>query len=589
MTTAGKIQIYDTTLRDGCQSEDVSLTLEDKLEIARRLDDLGIDYIEGGWPGSNPRDAAFFTNVKRLKLRRARIATFGATRRAGIKASADRNLLLMVRADTPVACVVGKTWDLHVREALRIPLEENLEILHDTIAYLKKHFEEVIFDAEHFFDGYGFNSEYALQCLKVVEDAGVNLVCLCDTNGGRLPHEIEEAVQAARKIVDTPLGIHCHNDSEVAVANTIAAVRQGAVQVQGTINGFGERCGNANLVSIIANLQLKLGYACVPADKLKMLQENSMLVYELANVAPNPRQAYVGRSAFTHKAGLHVSGIQRNVKTYEHIDPALVGNDRRVVLSELSGRANILYKTREFGVDAELKPQQIEALLEELKRLEGLGYTFDGADASFELLMLRTLGLGRDHFNFVSFRVFDDKWHEDQEPFSEAVVVLEGPDGQRSRTSAIGNGPVNALDSALRRALTPYYPNLAKMQLVDYKVRVLDNGAGTGARVRVLIESTDGSRRWGTVGVSANVVEASWQALLDSVEFKLHKDQSRPRKPASNGDLPKSNGHPKTLANGAASPAARPLKQRRLRASARGSAGRNTASDAATAAGEPKP
>jgi 2-isopropylmalate synthase len=534
MASSNKIQVYDTTLRDGCQSEDVSLTLEDKLEIARRLDDLGIDFIEGGWPGSNERDAAFFTNIKRVKLRHARIAAFGATRRAGIKASADRNLLLILRANTPVACVVGKTWDMHVREALRIPLQENLEVLYDTIAYLKKHVDEVIFDAEHFFDGYHFNPEYALSCLKSVEDAGVDLICLCDTNGGRLPHEVETAVQNARQALRAPLGIHCHNDSDVAVANSIAAIRSGAVQVQGTINGFGERCGNANLVSIITNLQLKLGYSCVPADRLKMLQETSMLVYELANVAPNPRQAYVGRSAFTHKAGLHVSGIQRNVKTYEHIDPAAVGNDRRVVLSELSGRANILYKTREFGLDTELNKQQVETLLDELKRLEGIGYTFDGADASFELLMLRTLGLATDHFNFVSFRVFDDKWDEDQAPFSEAVVVLEGPDGQRTRTSAIGNGPVNALDSALRRALTPYYPDLARMQLVDYKVRVLDNGAGTGARVRVLIESTDGLRRWGTVGVSANVVEASWQGLLDSVEFKLHKDQAKARKPAVN-------------------------------------------------------
>ena len=547
MAPANKIQLYDTTLRDGCQSEDVSLTLEDKLEIARRLDDLGIDYIEGGWPGSNERDAAFFTRVKQLKLRHARIAAFGATRRAGIKASADRNLLLILRADAPVACVVGKTWDMHVKEALRIPLQENLEILYDTIAYLKKHVDEVIFDAEHFFDGYHFNPEYALSCLKSVQDAGVDLICLCDTNGGRLPQEIEAAVTAARQGLQIPVGIHCHNDSDVAVANTIAAVRNGATQVQGTINGFGERCGNANLVSIVANLQLKLGYSCVPADKLKMLQETSMLVYELANVAPNPRQAFVGRSAFTHKAGLHVSGIQRNVKTYEHIDPVLVGNDRRVVLSELSGRANILYKTREFGLNTDLNQQQIGTLLDELKRLEGLGYTFDGADASFELLMLRTLGLATDHFNFVSFRVFDDKWHEDQAPFSEAVVVLEGPDGQRSRTSAIGNGPVNALDSALRSALTPYYPGLARMQLVDYKVRVLDNGAGTGARVRVLIESTDGSRRWGTVGVSANVVEASWQALLDSVEFKLHKDQAKPRKPAAGSTSARSNGAGKNL------------------------------------------
>ncbi|MBV8053888.1 MAG: citramalate synthase, partial [Deltaproteobacteria bacterium] len=309
MALRNKIQLYDTTLRDGCQSEDVSLTLEDKLEIARRLDDLGIDYIEGGWPGSNERDAAFFTNIKRVKLRHARIAAFGATRRAGIKASADRNLLLILRANTPVACVVGKTWDMHVREALRIPLQENLEILYDTIAYLKKHVDEVIFDAEHFFDGYHFNPEYAVSCLKSVEDAGVDLICLCDTNGGRMPHEVEAAVQNARQALQAPLGIHCHNDSDVAVANSVAAVRCGAVQVQGTINGFGERCGNANLVSIIASLQLKLGYSCVPADRLKTLQETSMLVYELANVAPNPRQAYVGRSAFTHKAGLHVSGI----------------------------------------------------------------------------------------------------------------------------------------------------------------------------------------------------------------------------------------------------------------------------------------
>lgn len=549
MAAAKKIQIYDTTLRDGCQSEDVSLTVDDKVQIAERLDDLGVDYIEGGWPGSNERDAAFFKEVKRLKLRHAKIAAFGSTRRAGIKASADRNLHLILRAETPVACVVGKTWDLHVREALRISPQANLEVLHDTISYLKKHVDEVIFDAEHFFDGHAFNPEFAIACIKAAADAGADLICLCDTNGGRLPHEIEAAMRAAAAAVNAPLGIHCHNDSDVAVANTIAGVRNGAVQVQGTINGFGERCGNANLVSVIANLQLKLGYNCVPAEKLKTLQETSMLVYELANIAPHPRQPYVGRSAFAHKAGLHVSGIQRNVHTYEHIEPALVGNDRKVILSELSGRANILYKTREFGLDAELTKAQIEALLDELKRLEALGYTYDGADASFELLMLRTLGIARDHFSFVSFRVFDDKWHEEHAPFSEAVVVIEGPDGQRTRNSAIGNGPVNALDSALRRALVPYYPALERMQLVDYKVRVLDNGKGTGAPVRVLIESTDGARQWGTVGLSSNVVEASWQALVDSVEFKLHKDNAQPRlqpiAPGAEGASPsgaKSNG-----------------------------------------------
>lgn len=543
MADAKHIQVYDTTLRDGCQSEDVSLTVEDKVTIAQRLDDLGFDYIEGGWPGSNDRDAAFFKEIKKIKIRHAKIAAFGSTRRSGVRAAADRNLQLILRTGTQVATVVGKTWDMHVREALRIPLNENLEIINDTIAFLKKNFDEAIFDAEHFFDGYFHNPEYALACLKAVDDAGVTLIALCDTNGGRLPGEIEAAVTAARAAVNCPIGIHCHNDSDVAVANTLAGVCAGAVQVQGTINGFGERCGNANLVSIIANLQLKLGYHCVPPAKLKTMREVSTLVYELANITPFARQPYVGRSAFAHKGGLHVSGIQRNTATYEHVDPALLGNDRRVLLSELSGRANIAYKAKEFGLELDTANDKIGVLLDELKRLEGAGYTFDGADASFELLMLRTLGLAREHFNFVSFRVFDDKWHEDRAPFSEAVVVIEGPDGVRTRNSAIGNGPVNALDSALRQALLPYYPNLQAMQLVDYKVRVLDNGAGTEARVRVLIESTDGKRRWGTVGLSSNVVEASWQALVDSIEYKLHKDNVKPRaKVASkhNGARPRS-------------------------------------------------
>jgi 2-isopropylmalate synthase len=542
MADAKHIQIYDTTLRDGCQSEDVSLTVADKVQIAARLDDFGIDYVEGGWPGSNDRDAAFFKEIRKARLRHAKIAAFGSTRRAGIRASADRNLALLLRAETPVATVVGKTSDLHVREALRISHQENLDILNDTIAFLKRHVDEAIFDAEHFFDGYYLNPEFALKCLKAADDAAVDLICLCDTNGGRLPHEIEAAVMAARAAVNCPIGIHCHNDSEVAVANSIAGVQSGAVQVQGTVNGLGERCGNANLVSIIANLQLKLGYHCVPSAKLKQLREVSMLVYELANITPLARQAYTGRSAFAHKAGLHVSGIQRNAHTYEHIDPAAVGNDRRVLLSELAGRSNIIYKAKEFGIALDPHDEKIPVLLKELKRLEADGYVFDGADASFELLMRRALGHTREHFNFVSFRVFDDKWHEDQAPFSEAVVIIEGPDGARTRNSAIGNGPVNALDSALRSALIPYYPNLEAMQLVDYKVRVLDNGAGTGARVRVLIESTDGKRSWGTVGVSANVVEASWQALVDSVEYKLHKDNVKPRiRPAArhNGARPR--------------------------------------------------
>jgi 2-isopropylmalate synthase len=529
MGASKKIKLYDTTLRDGCQSEEVSFTVEDKLTIAARLDEFGFDYIEGGWPGSNDRDAAFFSEVRKLKLRHAKVAAFGSTRRASLKAAQDHNLELIVRAETPVATVVAKTWDLHVREALRISHEQNFEVIHDTISYLKKHVDEVILDAEHFFDGVAANREFSLQCLAAAADAGADLICLCDTNGGRLPFEIEQGVTLAREAVRTPIGVHCHNDSEVAVANTLGGVRAGAVQIQGTINGFGERCGNANLISAIANLQLKMGYQCLPPNKLKSLRALSTLVYELANIPPPGRQPYVGRSAFAHKGGLHVSAIQRNSRTYEHIDPALVGNDRRVLLSELSGQSNIVYKAREFGLEVDPKDEKIGALLAELKRLEGEGYAFDGADASFELVMLRTLGLEREHFRLVSFRVFDDKWDEDQVPFSEAIVVIDGPDGRRSRSSAIGNGPVNALDSALRKALVPYYPNLNAMQLTDYKVRVLDNGAGTAARVRVLIESTDGKRRWGTVGVSNNVVEASWQALVDSVEYKLHRDHARSR------------------------------------------------------------
>jgi 2-isopropylmalate synthase len=542
MAVAKHIQVYDTTLRDGCQSEDVSLTIADKVQIAQRLDDMGFDYIEGGWPGSNDRDAAFFGEIKKVKLKHAKIAAFGATRRAGVRAAQDRNLQLLLRAETAVATIVGKTWDFHVREALRISEAQNLEILNDSIAFLKKHVDEAIFDAEHFFDGYFSNPEFAIACLKAVDEAKADIICLCDTNGGRLPHEIDAAIKAARAAVSCPIAIHCHNDSEVAVANTLAGVEAGATQVQGTINGVGERCGNANLVSIIANLQLKLGYNCVPQAKLKHLRELSMLVYELANISPFARQPYVGRSAFAHKAGLHASGIQRNTHTYEHIEPESVGNDRRVLLSELSGRANLIYKAREFGIELDPSNDKIEPLLDELKRLEGAGYVFDGADASFELLMLRKLGRAKDHFEFVSFRVFDDKWHEDQAPFSEAVVVIEGPDGVRTRNAAIGNGPVNALDSALRSALVPYYPNLATMHLADYKVRVLDNGRGTAARVRVLIESTDGKRRWGTVGLSDNVVEASWQALVDSVEYKLHKDNAKPRSRAhakSNGAMPR--------------------------------------------------
>ncbi len=533
-----KVYTYDTTLRDGCQSEEVSLTVADKVRIAQLLDELGIDYIEGGWPGSNERDAAFFEEIKKCSLRHAKIAAFGSTRRANLKASEDRNLELLLRAETPVATVVGKTWDLHVLEALRISEQANLDVIADTISFLKRHVDEVIFDAEHFFDGLANNRDFTLRCIKAAEQAGADVICLCDTNGGRLPHEIEAGVKAAREAVKCALGIHCHNDCETAVANSLAAVAAGVRHVQGTINGIGERCGNANLVSIIANLELKLGFHCVGAERLKRLRDVSMTVYEVANLTPLARQPFVGRSAFAHKAGIHVSAVQRNTRTYEHIDPQAVGNHRRVLLSDLSGRANIVYKAREFGIDLEQDEAKTALLLEQLKKLEAQGYVFEGAEASFELMMVRAMGiLAQPYFHFVSFRVFDDKWHEEQAPFSEAVVVIEGPEGRRSRTSAVGNGPVNALDLALRKALMPYYPSLESMHLTDYKVRVLDNGVGTAARVRVLIESTDGQRRWTTVGVSHNVLEASWQALIDSIEYKLYKDNVRPDASISRKDV----------------------------------------------------
>jgi 2-isopropylmalate synthase len=521
-----RLQLYDTTLRDGTQAEDVSFTLDDKLRIAERLDDLGIHYIEGGWPGSNPRDEEFFRAVKRLGLRHAKVAAFGSTRRAGVRASEDRNLGLCVRAETAVVTIVGKTWDLHVREDLRIPLEENLEVIGDSVRYLRKHTDEVIFDAEHFFDGLAANHDYALACLRAAAEAGATLVCLCDTRGGSLPTQVTAAVTAAREAVATPLGIHCHNDCELAVANSVAAIEHGCVQVQGTINGIGERCGNANLISVIPVLQLKRGLHCVSATQLRKLADVSNFVYELANLEPNKRQAFVGQSAFAHKGGLHVAAVQKNPVTYEHIDPDLVGNSQRVLVSDLAGRSNLLYKAQKFGIDLDSNKPAIMALLTELKELEAKGFVFEGADASFELLMRKALDGDRvRYFRLIGFRVIDEKRVETEPPISEATIMLEGPDGKVEHTAAQGNGPVNALDQALRKALCKFYPEVEQVRLHDYKVRVLGGGEGTEAIVRVLIESGDEHGRWGTVGVSHNVVEASWQALVDSMDYKLYKER----------------------------------------------------------------
>jgi len=521
-----RIQIYDTTLRDGTQAEDISFTLEDKVRIAERLDDLGVHYIEGGWPGSNPRDEEFFRAVKAVTLRHAKVAAFGSTRRAGVKAADDRNLALLVRADTPVVTIVGKTWDLHVRDDLRIPLPENLEVIHDSVAWLKKRVDEVIFDAEHFFDGLAANRIYALECVRAAADAGATLVCLCDTRGGTLPTQITAGIEAAHGAIPTPLGIHCHNDCELAVANSVAGVEAGCVQVQGTINGFGERCGNANLVSVIPVLQLKRGYHCVTAAQMKKLADISQFVYELANLEPNKRQAFVGQSAFAHKGGLHVAAVQKNPETYEHMDPDLVGNTQRVLVSDLAGRSNILYKAAKFGIDLESNKPAIASLLQELKELEAKGFAFEGAEASFELLMRKAIDGDRvRYFHLIGFRVIDEKRTESEPPIAEATIMLEGPDGRIEHTAAQGNGPVNALDRALRKALGKFYPEVEQVRLHDYKVRVLGNQEGTEAIVRVLIESGDEHARWGTVGVSHNVIEASWQALVDSMDYKLYKER----------------------------------------------------------------
>lgn len=520
------IALYDTTLRDGCQSEDVAFTLEDKLLIAQQLDDFGIRYIEGGWPGSNPRDEEFFSAVKKLTLKRARIAAFGSTRRANITAADDLNIRLLLQAETPVVTIVGKTWDLHVRDDLRISLQANLEVIGDSITYLKTRVDEVFFDAEHFFDGYRANPDYALACLKAAAQAGADVLVLCDTRGGSMPHEIRQATQAAAGL-DSRLGIHCHNDCELAVANSLAGVEAGASQVQGTINGFGERCGNANLCSVVPNLQLKLGYGCVSPSQLKTLPTVSRTVYELANIEPHKRQAYVGASAFAHKGGLHVAAVQKNRETYEHIDPELIGNHQRVLVSDLSGRSNVIYKAKQFGLDVDNTDPAVKTILREVKQLENAGFQYEGADASFELLMQKALNGKVRHFRLIGFRVIDEKRREDEPPLSEATIMVEGPDGAVEHTAAQGNGPVNALDRALRKALTQFYPQLETMELLDYKVRVLGGDAGTGATVRVLIESGDEHSKWGTVGVSPNVIEASWQALVDSIEYKLYKDKKR--------------------------------------------------------------
>ncbi len=517
-----KIQIYDTTLRDGTQAEEISFTVEDKLRVAERLDDLGVDYIEGGWPGSNPKDNEFFSRVKKLAFKNAKMTAFGSTRRKGVSADQDKILLGLVKAQASVITIFGKSWDLHVREALNASLEENLEIIFDSIRFLKKHAEEVIYDAEHFFDGYKANPQYCLKTLQAAAQAGADRLVLCDTNGGTLPREISDLVTKVARSTETPLGIHCHNDAELGVANSLAAVEAGVTQIHGTINGIGERCGNANLISIIPNLKLKMGRECVSVDQLTLLRSVSRFVYELANKKPQTNQAYVGDSAFAHKGGVHVSAILKNQKTYEHIVPEQVGNRRRVLISDLSGQSNVLYKAQEMGVNLDAKDPAVRKVVEEIKELENQGYQFEGAEASFEILMKRALRRYQPFFKLLSFKVLDEKGSRG--PKSTATLSIE-VGKKKSKTTASGRGPINALDACLRKALQKFYPRIKEVQLVDYKVRVLPAGKGTASQVRVLIESKDKLGSWGTVGVSENIIEASWKALVDALEYKLLRDE----------------------------------------------------------------
>ncbi len=516
-----EVYVYDTTLRDGTQGEGVSLSVEDKVKIAQRLDFLGVDYIEGGWPGSNPKDLEFFSRIREINLESAKITAFGSTRRPGKAVDEDANIQALLDSGVSVACLVGKSWDFHVREALSTTLEENLAMIGDSIRYLKDQGLEIHYDAEHFFDGFKHNPGYTLATIREAAAAGADWIILCDTNGGTMPHEIKEIVTRVVAEIKTPLGIHVHNDCDLAVANTITAVQAGVRQVQGTINGLGERCGNANLFSVIPNLQLKLKMACLPQEKLAHLTEVSRYVSEIANVSHPNNLPFVGHSAFAHKGGIHVSALLKDPGTYEHMNPELVGNIRRVLVSELSGTSNILYKAKELCLDIDLDKPEAGQIIEAIKDLEHQGFQFEGAEASLELLLLRAFCQRMEPFELETFKLMVEK-RGDHRLVSEAVIKLKVGD-KVIHTAAEGNGPVNALDNALRKALEDSYPGIREMHLTDYKVRVIDEKDATAAKVRVLIESRDPSDSWSTVGVSENIIEASWQALCDSICYTLYR------------------------------------------------------------------
>ncbi len=522
------IEIYDTTLRDGSQAEDVSFSVEDKVRIALKLDELGVHFIEGGWPGANPKDIEFFQVIKATPLQQAKIVAFGSTRKAKNAANNDPTLEALLAAETDIVTIFGKSWTLHVTEALETTLETNLELIHDSIAFLRSKGRKIFYDAEHFFDGYKTDPAYALKTIQAAGDAGAERIVLCDTNGGTMPWEVREIVTAVRETCSIPLGIHAHNDAEVGVANSLVAVEAGAMQVQGTVNGIGERCGNANLCSIMANLELKMGRNVLTNGRLASLRTLSHYVAEMANLLPNKRQPYVGDTAFAHKGGIHIHAVQKNPITYEHVQPEQVGNQRRVLISDNSGRSAVFGKMETLGLDLPQDNPKVQELLASLKTLEYEGFQFEGAEGSFELLMRKALGTHTPSFELLGCRIIVEKRTTNEESISEATIMVKVGDVVE-HTAAVGDGPVNALDHALRKALENFYPQLRDVKLLDYKVRVLTGRRGTGSRVRVLIESGDQKEKWGTVGVSENIIEASWQALADSIEYKLMREP--PSKP----------------------------------------------------------
>lgn len=518
-----RVAIYDTTLRDGSQGEGINFSLQDKLLLTQKLDDIGVDYVEGGYPLSNPKDFEYFQAVQSLSLKHTKVCAFGMTRRKLTPPGTDTCLKALLDAHTPVVTIVGKTWDFHVAHVLGTTLDENLQMIADSVAYCKSKGREVFYDAEHFFDGYRANPEYALRTLQAAATAGASVVILCDTNGGTMPERVAEVVQVARRELSCAIGIHCHNDCELAVANSLAAVRMGATQVQGTMNGIGERCGNVDLVSVIANLALKYGYEVLTPDSLSRLTETSRYVYEVANMNFRPGQPFVGQSAFAHKGGMHTHAVAKDPTTYEHIRPEAVGNERRILVSELSGHSTILTKTTKYEVSHD--KALMTKILTAVQDMEHAGYEFEAAEASFDLLVKKVAGLYKPWFERVAYRV-NIEAAKDGTPLTEATVKVNVAD-KTEHTVSEGDGPVNALDAALRKALVPFFPCLEEVQLVDYKVRVVNAREGTAARVRVVIESRDSGSVWGTVGVSENVIEASWLALVDSIEYKLFKDEEQ--------------------------------------------------------------